>query len=165
MERISSKRTFFMKRVFPVLWLGFACVGLVLPILVPPTPKDPTAHAPPPEFFFVVPLLMLALGFVLFRKLVWGLADEVDDFGDYLRVRRGSIDERVNLADVMNVSMSQFMNPPRLALRLRKPGALGDEIAFIPKMPVFRLNPFARNAIAERLIQRVDQLRSNGASR
>ena len=63
----------------------------------------------------------------------------------------------------MTVSMSQCTNPKRITLR--KPGAFGDEVAFIPQAPVFRLNPFARNAIAERLIRRIDQLRNNGASR
>ena len=165
MELISSKRTFFMKRVFPVLWLGFIGIGLVVPFLVPATPRNPALHVPPPQLFLIVPLLMLVFGFFLFRKLIWDLADEVEDFGDYLRVRRGGIDERVNLADVMNVSMSQFTNPPRLTLRLRKPGAFGDEIVFIPQTQGVRFNPFARNPVAERLIQRVDRLRNEGASR
>ncbi|MGH8123455.1 MAG: hypothetical protein ACREPT_11870, partial [Rudaea sp.] len=58
-----------------------------------------------------------------------------------------------------------FINPPRLTLRLRKPGPLGDEVAFIPKSSGFRLNPFRRNEIAESLIRRVDQARSSGDAR
>ncbi|MGH8091511.1 MAG: hypothetical protein ACREO6_08675 [Rudaea sp.] len=165
MEIISSKQTFFIKRLFPILWLGLVGLGVAMPFLVPPKPRNPAVHAPPPEIFMIVPAMMLGIGVLLFRKLIWDLADEVEDFGDYLRVRRGNIEERVKLADVMNVSMSQFTNPKRITLRLRKPGAFGDEVVFIPQAPVFRLNPFTRNAIAERLIQRVDQLRNNGASR
>lgn len=165
MEIISSKQTFFVKRMFPILWLGIVGLGVAMPFLVPPKPKNLAVHAPPPGIFMIVPAMMLGIGVLLFRKLIWDLADEVEDFGDYLRVRRGSIEERVKLADVMNVSMSQFTNPKRITLRLRKPGAFGDEVAFIPQAPVFRLNPFTRNAIAERLIRRVDQLRNDGASR
>jgi hypothetical protein len=165
MEIISSKQTFFLKRVFPILWLGLVGLGVAMPFLVPPKPRNSAVQAPPPEIFMLVPVMMLGIGAVLYRKLIWDLADEVQDFGDTLRVRRGSVEERVRLADVMNVSMSQFTNPKRITLRLRKPGAFGDEVVFIPRAPMFRLNPFARNAIAERLIQRIDQLRNNGASR
>lgn len=165
MEIISSRQTFFVKRLFPILWLGMVGLGVAVPLLVPPQPKNPAVHAPPPAIFMIVPAMMLGIGVLLFRRLIWDLADEVEDFGDYLRVRRGSIEERVKLSDVMNVSMSQFTNPKRITLRLRKPGAFGDEIVFIPQAPMFRLNPFTRNAIAERLIRRVDQLRNEGASR
>ena len=162
MEKI-SRPTFFLKRVFPALWLGGVGVGAVVAATAFFSGKDAGGH-PLPIMVLVVPLLMLVLGFTLFRKLIWDLADEVEDHGDWLRVRRGSVEERVNLVDVMNVSMNQFSNPRRLSLRLRKPGAFGDEIVFIPQTQGLRLNPFARNPIAERLIQRVDRLRS-GASR
>jgi len=162
MEKI-SRPTFFLKRVFPALWLGGVGVGAVVAATAFFSGKDAGGH-PLPIMVLVVPLLMLVFGFTLFRKLIWDLADEVEDFGDYLRVRRGSVEERVNLVDVMNVSMNQFSNPRRLSLRLRKPGAFGDEIVFIPQTQGLRLNPFARNPIAERLIQRVDRLRS-GVSR
>jgi len=162
MEKI-SRPTFFLKRVFPALWLGGVGVGAVVAATAFFFGKDAGGH-PLPIMVLVVPLLMLVLGFTLFRKLIWDLADEVEDHGDWLRVRRGSVEERVNLVDVMNVSMNQFSNPRRLSLRLRKPGAFGDEIVFIPQTQGLRLNPFARNPIAERLIQRVDRLRS-GVSR
>ena len=48
-----------------------------------------------------------------------------------------------------------------MSLRLRRPGKLGDEIVFIPKS-TFQLNPFARNPVAEKLMARVDQLRTQG---
>lgn len=163
MEKI-SRPTFFLKRVFPAVWLGGVGLGAIAAATAFFSGRDANGH-PLPIVVVVVPLLMLVFGFTLFRKLIWDLADEVDDFGDYLRVRRGDIDERVNLADVMNVSMSQFTNPPRLTLRLRKPGAFGDEIVFIPQRQGVRLNPFARNPIAERLIQRIDRLRNGGSSR
>ena len=163
MEKI-SRPTFFLKRVFPAVWLGGVGLGAIAAATAYFSGKDASGN-PLPIMVLIVPLLMLVFGFALFRKLIWDLADEVEDFGEYLRVRRGGVDERVNLADVMNVNMSQFTNPPRLTLRLRKPGPFGDEIVFIPQSQGVRLNPFARNPIAERLIQRIDRLRNGGTSR
>ena len=117
MEKI-SRPTFFLKRVFPALWLGGVGVGAVVAATAFFFGKDAGGH-PLPIMVLVVPLLMLVLGFTLFRKLIWDLADEVEDHGDWLRVRRGSVEERVNLVDVMNVSMNQFSNPRRLSLRSR----------------------------------------------
>jgi hypothetical protein len=165
MERISSGQTFFVKRILPWLWLVAVGIVAALPYLVPPKPRNPAVHAPSPEMFLIVPVMMFGLGAVLFRKLIWDLADEVDDYGDHLRARRRGIEERVKLVDVINVNMSQLTNPPRLTLRLRKPWAFGDEMVFIPKAPAFRLNPFARNAIAENLIRRVDEARISGGTK
>ncbi|MEP6940549.1 MAG: hypothetical protein ABI846_12365 [Rudaea sp.] len=163
MQRISSGQTFFMKRIFPCLWLGVIGIGLVVAIFAPiSATRNPAVHVPPPYFFLIVPVIMLIFGVVLFRKLLWDLADSVDDARDYLLVRRGSVEQRVMLANVMNVSMSQFTNPPRLTLRLRKAGPLGDEIVFIPKSTGLRMNPFRRNEIAESLMRRVDAVRTPG---
>ncbi|MGH8121908.1 MAG: hypothetical protein ACREPT_03970 [Rudaea sp.] len=149
-----------MKRVFPIVWLGLVAIGLVVGGVGISSRAGAHNHAPP-FVFLLGPLIMLLVGVVVFRKLLWNLADSVDDGRDYLLVRRGSIEQRVALTDVLNVSMTQFVNPPRLTLRLRKPGPLGDEVAFIPKSSGFRLNPFRRNEIAESLIRRVDQARNS----
>jgi hypothetical protein len=152
---ISSKQTFFTKRIFPAIWLG----GVVL-FLVFGTAAN-GLHEPTPDniVFMVVPVFMLVFGLLLFRKLVWDLADEVQDAGSYLLVRKGAIEKRIPLSDILNVSMNQLTNPKRLTLRLRTPCEWGDEVAFIPKMAGFRLNPFARNPVAEDLMKRVDQAR------
>jgi hypothetical protein len=152
MKTISSKQTFFVKKVFPAIWLGGVAMFFVTAVLSGNVRRD----AP---VMLIIPLAMLVFGFFLFKKIVWDLADEVRDGGDFLIVRRGSVEERVQLSDIMNVGMSQFTNPPRLTLRLRKPGKFGDEIVFSPPRASM-WNPFARNAIAEDLIQRVDRARS-----
>jgi hypothetical protein len=54
-------------------------------------------------------------------------------------------------------SVSTFVNPPRITLRLAQPGRFSSEVSFAPTQP-FALNPlagFARNEIAESLILRV----------
>lgn len=155
MQRISSKMTFVAKRLFPAIWLGGVSLGLVAGIF---SFVQQRTHDSLP--LLLIPLAMLVFGYFLFRKLVWDLADEVQDGGTFLLVRRGPVEQRVQLSNVLNVSMSQFTNPRRLTLRLRAPCEFGDEIAFIPKSPGWQLNPFARNPIAEDLIRRVDNARN-----
>lgn len=150
MESLSSTMTFTMKRLFPALWFGFLGVFLVAGIV-----SGAWREAP---LFIIQPILMAVFGFFLFRKLVWDLADEVRDGGTFLLIRKGGLEERVLLSNVININVSQFTNPSRISLRLRTPGKMGDEVAFIPKTE-FRLNPFARNALAETLIRRVDDAR------
>ena len=154
MNTISSKQTYFSKRVFPILWLGGVAIFLVIGL------ATATSHKVPVDpMLLVVPVVMLAFGFVLFRKLLWDLADEVQDGGSFLLVRKGPVEQRIPLANISNVSMSQLTNPKRLTLRLRTPCEFGDEVVFIPKAPLLSLNPFARNAVAEDLMRRVDQAR------
>jgi hypothetical protein len=155
MELLSSRMTFYFKRIFPVVWLGFLVVFVVIGGMNGAWDKDPV--------FFVVPVVMAVFGVIFFRMLLWTLADEVRDGGNFLAVRKGSVEERIPLADIINVGLSQFVNPRRLSLRLRKPGKLGDEIVFLPKQPALQFNPLARNAVAESLIKRVDAARQGAA--
>lgn len=150
MESLSSGMTFAMKRLFPALWFGFLAVFLGVGIV-----SGTWREAP---LFIIQPILMAAFGVFLFRKLVWDLADDVRDGGTFLLIRKGGLEERVLLSNVININVSQFSNPVRISLRLRAAGKLGDEVVFIPKTE-FRLNPFARNALAETLIRRVDDAR------
>jgi hypothetical protein len=150
MKVLSSKKTFYFKKIFPLIWFGF--LFLFLATGVYKVEKLDLA-------FMIIPLVMMVFGFFLFKSIVWMLADEVKDCGEYLIVKRKDVEERIMLADIFNVSMSQFTNPPRISLRLRKSGKLGDEVLFMP-IQNFRLNPFARNEIAEDLMKRTDSARS-----
>lgn len=149
MKRISSKQTFYLKRILPVFLLAVAFAPVLL-MYVQTGKFFPGAAAPA-----VLIVIILA---VIYPKLVWGLADEVYDGGDYLLVKRGRIEDRIAFSDIMNVNSSVMVNPPRITLRLARPSKLGDEVAFSPVRPM-TLNPFARNAIAEDLIVRADAAR------
>jgi hypothetical protein len=151
MTRISSGQTFFMKRIFPWMMLVF----LAIPFVAIPLAQG---REPPPMQFLLLPLIMLPVFFIIFRKLVWDLADEVYDGGDYLLVKSGGKEDRIPISNIMNVSSTLMVNPPRLTLRLVTPGKFGKEVTFSPARP-FTLNPFARNEIAENLIERVDRAR------
>jgi hypothetical protein len=146
MERISSRFTFWAKWVFPTAWFGFLAFFVIVTVGTGVAQKD--------LFFVFVPVVMAIFGFFLMRKVAWDLADSVDDFGSYLLIRRKGKEVRVEFKDVKNVSVSTFVNPPRITLKLVKPTELGDEISFSPRVPI-SLNPFAKNLVGEALIERV----------
>jgi hypothetical protein len=151
MKKISSKYLFLTKKVFPVLWFGILAFVVIMMVRDGVYVKAPMAIA--------VPCLMAVFGYFLMRKLVWDLVDEVYDCGDFLLVKNGGEEERVPLSGIINVSASVLVNPPRVALRLAKPGKFGAEISFSPVRP-FTINPFARNQVIDDLIIRVDRARS-----
>jgi len=76
MRRISSRATFFYKRVSPIIWFGFIALFIVLPLLV----GGRTGH-------FIVPIVMAVVGPFFMKKLIFDLVDEVWDAGDALVVR------------------------------------------------------------------------------
>ena len=106
----------------------------------------------------MVIIVTAVIGFFLMKKLIWSLVDEVHDGGDYRLVRKGGDEERVPLSNIMNVNASTNMNPPRVTLRLVKPGRFGSEVSFVlPRR--FSFNPFAKHPVVEDLIVRVDKAR------
>jgi hypothetical protein len=151
MKKISGS-TLFYKRIFPLIWFGgltvFGVTGL--------TRADFRADGW--WQYLVAIVFMCVVGFFLMKRIVWDLVDEVMDRGEFLLVRKGSEEERVALSNIMNVNVSTNMNPPRITLRLVKPGKFGTEIAFMPPTR-FSLNPFTKHPVAEDLIVRVDQAR------
>jgi hypothetical protein len=153
-KRISSRNTFFVKRIFPVLW--FAAITLFLGAALAATVH---ARTKPSPVFFVAPLVMFGFGFWLMRRLVFDLADAVYDEGDALRVRFRGDEERIALANIINISYSGLTNPPRATLTLRQPGMFGKDVTFSPVQKVF--GPLLRtsNPIVTDLIERVDAAR------
>lgn len=149
MMRISSGRTWFYKRVFPVFWLG----GLALFAIG----AGSTSGFRQP-FYFIAPILIAAFGIYFMKKAVWPLLDDVLQGDDYLVIRKGIDDERISLSDVVNVNYKPG-KPALITLRLRQPGRFGDEITFMT-VSQYSLNPFAKNPIAEALIAEVDRARS-----
>jgi len=145
MQQISSRWLYLYKRVFPAFWFGILALILLGPLL---------GNAPrPPIPFFLAPLLMGVFGYVLMKKLVWDLADQVFDCGDHLLVKLRGVEESVPLSNIMNVSASMLMRPPRVTLNLVSPCRFGSEISFSPATP-FSLNPFAKNTVVNDLITR-----------
>jgi hypothetical protein len=152
MRRISSRMTFFNKRVFPVLWFGF----LILFIAGPLVSSVVRNTAPPPLPLFIVPIIMIAAGYFLMKRLIFVLVDEVWEDGNSLLIKNRGEEERVALSDIKNVSYSPFMNPPRVTLSLRRSTAFGDEITFTAPVGFVSL---AQSPVIQDLIDRVDHAR------
>ena len=151
MRRISSRTTFWYKRIFPVIWFGMLGLFLVGGGFAAAL-NDRTQLVP----FIVLPAVMAVIGYIVMKKLVLDLVDEVWDDGAALIVRDRGREGRVALSNIMNVSYSPLINPPRVTLMLRQPSNFGSEISFSP--PV-RFVPFAKSPVIEELILRVDAAR------
>jgi hypothetical protein len=149
-KQISSKRTFFIKRVFPVLWFGFIAFFVVVSFVMPAAKN--TFHAE----FLIGPVFMAVLGFIIMKRLVFDLADEVWDDGDALVVRYKGWEERIALANIINVSSTTMTNPPRITLTLREPCRFGKEVTFSPPGGIL---PWSRPKIAAELVERIDATR------
>ncbi len=139
------------QEIFPAFWFGFLALFLAFGALNGALRREP--------MFLVAPLALGVFGFFMMRKLVWELVDEVLDYGDYLLVKNRGAEDRIMLSNIMNVSRSTLVNPPRITLRLVQPSKFGSEISFSPVVK-FTLNPFAKNQIAEDLMTRAYRARS-----
>src|SRR5437762_13676953 len=64
-RRISSRNTFFLKRVFPVLWFGIVVLSLAAGLAAARAGKA----VPPPVF--IVPLLLFEIGRASCRERGW----------------------------------------------------------------------------------------------
>ena len=146
MKKISGN-TFYFKKLFPALWFGFLAFFLISSIIS-------GVESP---MFFVVPIVMSVMGFFLFKKLVWDLADEVYDKGDELLFKKGSKEQRVKLKDIINIDYTHMNSPERVVVHIRTAGRIGKELAF--SLPI-RFNPFSKNPLIRELIERVDRAKN-----
>jgi hypothetical protein len=152
MPRISSRMTFFYKRILPFIFCGvFVIFAVVTWIGLSRSP----GHFPGIPFL-IVPVLIFAFVFFMMKKMIFDLVDEVLDAGDALVVRNRDREDRVPLSNIMNVNYSPFINPPRVTLTLRQPGLFGKQVTFCA--PV-RFAPFSTSPIVGELIERVDAAR------
>jgi hypothetical protein len=151
MTRLSSKATFFYKRIFPVLFIGLLVIFLAVPLL---RSIDAGRYPPPP--FFAAPLIALIVFFFLMKKLVFDLVDEVIDEGDYLLVKNGGREDRIALSDIVNINYQTMTSPPRVTLSLREPSVFGKDITFCAPL---RFIPFSTSPVIGQLIARVDEAR------
>jgi hypothetical protein len=152
-RRISAGKTVFYKRVFPLLWTAMIALFLGLVVMT-----ARSGHGVPLRAL-IVPLLALAIGWFVIRRLVSDLADEVWDEGDALRVRFGPDEERIALADIVNIGYTTMVNPARATLTVRNPGRFGREVTFCPLQQGFFGSLRRTNPLITDLIERVDAAR------
>ncbi len=148
MRPVSSKMTFFYKRVFPVIWFGF--VPLLMAIRLFSASRDSQDSIIP---FLIAMLLMVVFGYWIMKKVAFNLADEVLDAGDALIVRSGGQEERIALSDIKNVNYSPYMYPPQVILSVRRHTVFGDTVAFCAPVSIV---PLWSSPVIQDLIDRVD---------
>ena len=141
MPLISSKMTFFYKRIYPVIWFGILAAFLLIALLISNVP------------FLVVTALLAIISYQFMKKMAFDLVDEVFDVGYALLVRNGGREERIALADIKNVNFLPYISPPRVTLSLRRPSVFGDTIVFCAPT---RMRP---PSFIEKLVDRIDAAR------
>jgi hypothetical protein len=147
MQKISGS-TFYFKKLFPTVWFGFLFIFFIISL---------SSGASQESFMFlIVPIFMAVFGFILFKKLVWDLSDEVIDEGECLLFKKGSKEQRVYFKDMININ-HQMSSPEKITIHSRESGDLGKELSFNPPM---RFNPLSKNTLYVELIERMDSARN-----
>lgn len=140
---VSSRTTFFYKRVFIVAWLAFVSLFAVIAIVVTVTQQQPWQTV---AMAVGIPLGVMIFGWAIFRVTILDVVDEVWDAGDALVVRNGGEEARIPLADIGRCKASRFVNPERITIEFERATPFGPRIAFLPKIRWVRisLNPLAK---------------------
>jgi len=107
-------------------------------------------------WYFLGLFVAAVMAYFFMKALVFDLADDVFDAGNTLVVRFGKDRRRIPLAEIMNVSYSPLMSPPRVVLSLQNDGMFGKEVAFAAQISLL---PFAKNLTIPALIARIGSAR------
>lgn len=155
MKKISNN-LFFAKKVFPIFFFGF--LGLFFLFFLGATifgqePKQGRMVFIP---FFIAPILMGGFAYFIMKHLVFNLVDEVYDCATYLLVKNKGQEDKIMLADILNINTMFFCNPPQSTLVLAKPCLFGKQVSFSP-INKFIFNPFKSSRVIDDLIVRIDQ--------
>lgn len=134
------------------MWFGFIILFISTGLFI--DRKDKNADV----IIFVVPVVMAAVGYLVMKKLIFDLSDEVYDEGSTLLFKNKGKSVRVNLTDIKNVSYSEMVNPPRVTISLRCKTEFGDELSFSPPASLI---PFKKNRDILDLIDRIDRARGH----
>jgi hypothetical protein len=151
MGRLSSKATFFYKRIFPIIFVG-VCIVLIAAGFSGVPMRGGGSSVP----LIFVAIVMIVIFFVFAKKFIFDLVDEVVDEGDILLVRNGDRDDRITLADISDVNYQSMMSPRRVTLSLRQPSVFGSQVSFCAPL---RLLTFSTSPVIDKLIARVDAAR------
>jgi hypothetical protein len=122
MERLlSSKFTFFYKRVFPTAWI--TTFGIGTPFLWI-CDYEGASHL---KWFALICLL----GGSIFLRWFSSRLKVVSLQADHLVVSDYRSEETISLRQIEEVTETRLWNPKLIKLRLNRPGRWGDEIVFI----------------------------------
>lgn len=160
MRRLSSKSTWFYKRVFPLLWFGFILVFLGVSLQVEYRTAGVDALSPE-SILVLVGLLIAGVGLVAFRHLIFDRVDKgwlagAGSDGDFLVVKNRARKRRTAPSDVITIHSTTHANPRRNTVMLRAGAHYNSDM---PASPRGFLSAFNPGRIASEPINRVDAAR------
>jgi hypothetical protein len=145
--KISSNHTSFKKHILPYLWFGISIAIEATLLLV-----FPFSH----EYmiYFMLPFVLVVIGYVIMTNLIFDLVDEVYDCGNYLMVINNGKKDKIYFKNISQLNALLTINPPRITLTLDRECKFGKEITFSPETQI-SLTMFSKNQILENLKDRV----------
>lgn len=145
MRQISNSSIWWHKRALPCFWFGFIAVFSCLVIAGAVMGKAP-------YLMLIAPCIIAIFGYQLMKHLVFPLADEVWLDDEDMIVRKGGVEDRFPISQIINVESLSMQSPEHIRLTLRSPCELGSDIVF---SPTARLWQFNRHPIADKLLRRI----------
>jgi hypothetical protein len=127
MQVISFKNTILFKRG---IWLSAAAL---VACIAAPFALDGGLRQNPAPSLFAMGVVGAFFVFFLRRTQIHRLADEVQDCGDHLRVRRGRTEETIRFSNIAIAEVATGSGIHRITLRLRKSTKLGGQVEFLPQ--------------------------------
>ena len=152
MKKISTPYMFSIKAL-SFIFVGSCAFVLALMLLNGVYERSPR--------LLFVPCVMAIIGYLFAKMNNQGLVDEVYDCGNHLLVQKHGEEDRIPLANIMNVNFN--VKPARITLTLATPGKFGTQISFAPPPQVY-ISPVPENEIAQDLLARTVTARSNPRS-
>jgi hypothetical protein len=127
MQVISFKNTVLFKRG---IWLSAAAL---IACVAAPSVLDGDLRQNPAPSLFAVAIVGAFFVYFLKRTQIHRLADEVQDCGDHLRVRRGRTETMIRFSNIAIVDVAIGCGIPRITVRLLNPMKLGGRVEFLPQ--------------------------------
>ncbi len=147
MRAISFKNTALFKRG---VWLSAAAL---IVFVAGPAALDGNLWRNPLPSAIAAGILCAALIYFFWKTQIHRLADEVQDCGERLQVRRGRVQEHIPLSNVTAVEVFSSGGLHRITVRLRQPSRFGSRIDFLPQASLWSNLP-AIKELAEDLSER-----------
>jgi hypothetical protein len=127
LRAISFKNTQLFKRG---IWLSAAAL---IAFIAAPSALDGDLWRNPLPSVIAIGILCVALSYFFWKTQIHRLADEVQDCGDSLTVRRGRLQESIPLSNVVSAEVASSGGFHRIIVRLRTRSPLGARIEFLPQ--------------------------------
>lgn len=127
-RRLSSLQTFFMKIIFPALWIPVFGFGTIMMFL------DEFEGADPPIKWIFLFAWVAGGAFICWSCI---RLKEVSADNDYLYVSNYLKETRIPLSDIYDVTENMWLNIHPVTIHLKSPSEFGDKIVFMPKVRPF----------------------------